>query len=91
MHHLGNFSIRRGAPAGPTRAPPRGESVAPLSIIRGSRSRVARRPARASRVAPAAPLWPRGHLGTATSSWSRADGSQAISLIYYGEKVGSRT
>lgn len=46
MHHLGNFSIRCGVRVGPTRAPPRGEAVAPLSIIRASRSRVARRPAR---------------------------------------------
>lgn len=35
MHHLGNFSIRHVERVGPTtRAPPRGESVAPLSITR---------------------------------------------------------
>lgn len=35
MHHLGNFSIRHVERVGPTtRAPPRGEPVAPLSIIR---------------------------------------------------------
>lgn len=54
MHHLKNFSISCGVRVGPTRAPPRGESVAPLSIIRASLSGVARRPARAARVAPAA-------------------------------------
>lgn len=46
MHHLKNFSISCGVRVGPTRAPPRGESVAPLSIIRASLSGVARRPAR---------------------------------------------
>jgi hypothetical protein len=45
--HLGNFSIRSGV--GSTRAPPRGEPVAPLSIMRPSLStpaRVAWRPPR---------------------------------------------
>ncbi|CAK1541761.1 unnamed protein product [Leptosia nina] len=66
MHHLGNFSIRRVVRVGPTRAPPRGEPVAPLSIIRTSLSLVARRPARGR--AGGARHVITGHLGLGAST-----------------------
>lgn len=44
MHHIENFSIRRAVRVGPSRAPPRGASVAPLSIIFPSLSREERHP-----------------------------------------------
>lgn len=62
MHHLENFSIRRVVRVGPTRAPPRGAPVAPLSIIRLSLSPVAARPAPPRGWRPPRHYRPRGHL-----------------------------
>ncbi|CAH2234664.1 jg17941 [Pararge aegeria aegeria] len=92
MHHLENFSIRCGACGADAGAAPRRVGGASIDYSGLSVPRIAASLSLARGWRPPRHYRPRGHLGTATSSgFSFKQGSQAISLIYYGEKVGSRT